>query len=59
ANTLLMNDQLLIPAGFPKTKRQLAILGLPMIELDTSEMRKMDGGLTCLSLRFAVPGYAS
>ena len=26
--------------------------GLPVIELDTSEFRKMDGGLTCLSLRW-------
>jgi N-dimethylarginine dimethylaminohydrolase len=27
-------------------------LGLPLHELDTSEARKMDGALTCLSLRF-------
>jgi len=30
----------------------LAKQGLPIIELDVSEMAKMDGGLTCLSLRF-------
>jgi len=52
ANTLLINDHLLLPAGFPKTKQQLGGLGLPIIELETSELRKMDGGLTCLSLRF-------
>lgn len=52
ANTLWINDHLLIPTGFPKTKAKLATLGLPIIELETSELRKMDGGLTCLSLRF-------
>lgn len=52
ANTLFINGHLLMPAGFPKTKQQLMTLGFPIIELETSEMRKMDGGLTCLSLRF-------
>ena len=52
ANTLLVNDRLIMPAGFPDTRRRLQALGKPIIELDTSEFRKMDGGLTCLSLRF-------
>jgi dimethylargininase len=52
ANSLLVNDQLLIPAGFPKTRQKVASLGFPIIELDMSETMKMDGGLTCLSLRF-------
>lgn len=52
ANTLWINDHLLMPAGFPKTKEKLMVLDLPIIELETSELRKMDGGLTCLSLRF-------
>jgi dimethylargininase len=52
ANTLWINEHLLMPAGFPKTKAQLTTLGLPIIELETSELHKMDGGLTCLSLRF-------
>jgi dimethylargininase len=51
ANTLWVNEHLL-PTGFPKTKAQVTALGLPIIELETSELRKMDGGLTCLSLRF-------
>lgn len=52
ANTLLINGRLITPSGFPETRARLEALDLPIIELDTSEFRKMDGGLTCLSLRF-------
>ena len=52
ANTLLVNEHLLIPAGFPLTRQKLEILGFEIIELETSEVRKMDGGLTCMSIRF-------
>ena len=51
ANTLWVNDQLLMPGGFPKTRQLLADTGLPIHELDVSEAQKMDGGLTCMSLR--------
>jgi len=52
ANTLLVNEHLLIPAGFPATRQKLEVLGFKIIELETSEVRKMDGGLTCMSIRF-------
>ncbi len=52
ANTLLVNDTLIMPAGFPSTRRKLETLGMPIIELNMSEAQKMDGGLTCMSLRF-------
>jgi len=52
ANTLLVNEHLLIPTGYPGTRKLLGTLGLNMIELEVSEVRKMDGGLTCMSLRF-------
>ncbi len=52
ANTLLVNKHLLMPAGFPRTRKQLEVLRLDIIELETSEVRKMDGGLTCMSIRF-------
>jgi len=42
----------LVPAGFPQVSSELARLGYSTIELDMSEFRKMDGGLSCLSLRF-------
>jgi len=52
ANTLWVNDSLIMPKDFPATKKQLSALNQPIIELDMSEVAKMDGGLTCLSLRF-------
>jgi dimethylargininase len=52
ANCLPVNDFLLIPKGFAKSKAKLTDLGYNLIELEMSEFRKMDGGLTCLSLLF-------
>ena len=52
ANSLLVNDHLLIPAGYRDTRKKLESTGLKLIELGISEVRKMDGGLTCMSLRF-------
>ena len=51
-NTLWINDTLITPDGYPDTLSKLERLGLNVISIDTSEFRKMDGGLTCLSLRF-------
>jgi len=51
-NTLLVNERLITPRGFPKTLKELKKLGMGIIELDMSEAQKMDGGLTCMSLRF-------
>jgi dimethylargininase len=52
SNTLYLNETLIMPAGFPRTRTSLETLGQPIIELDVSEVQKMDGGLTCMSLRF-------
>jgi dimethylargininase len=52
ANTLWVNGTLITPAGYPATRKLLDALGMPVIELDVSEVCKMDGGLTCMSLRF-------
>ena len=52
SNTLLVNGTLITPKGFPDTLAKLKTLGIPVVELDTTEARKMDGGLTCMSLRF-------
>ena len=52
ANCLFINDYLLIPKGFPKARQKIADLNYNILEIDMSEFRKMDGGLTCLSLIF-------
>ncbi len=52
ANCLSLNGRILIASGFPGVKRELELLGYPTVSLDMSEFQKMDGGLSCLSLRF-------
>ncbi|MBI4454043.1 N(G),N(G)-dimethylarginine dimethylaminohydrolase [Candidatus Woesearchaeota archaeon] len=52
ANCLFVNNFLMVPKGFPKTKQKISELRYNIIEVEMSEFRKMDGGLTCLSLLF-------
>ena len=52
ANCLVLNDVVLIPAGFPATAELLQDRGFRIKELDVGEFRRADGGLSCLSLRF-------
>lgn len=52
ANCIRVNDFVIIPKGYEETKRQINEAGYETIELDMSEVRKQDGGLSCLSLRF-------
>ncbi len=52
ANCIWMNGYILVPQGYPKVKQAIADKGYKIIELDTSEFKKLDGGLSCLSLRF-------
>ncbi len=52
ANCLLVNDTLLIPKGFLSTKENVSKLNQKILEINTSEFQKMDGGLTCLSILF-------
>jgi dimethylargininase len=52
ANCLWINNRILVAAGFPGTKRQFDDLNYQTIALEMSEFQKMDGGLSCLSLRF-------
>jgi len=52
ANCIRVNDHVLFAAGFPKLRDNLAASRYKLIELEMSEFQKMDGGLSCLSLRF-------
>jgi dimethylargininase len=50
ANTVRAADTLLIAAGHPALSEALAARGFTLIELDTSEFRKAEAALSCLSL---------
>ncbi|MGA8533665.1 MAG: arginine deiminase family protein [Candidatus Tumulicola sp.] len=52
ANCVRVNDVLLVASGHPHLLADFARLGYATVALDVSEFRKMDGGLSCLSLRF-------
>ncbi|MEM5774606.1 MAG: arginine deiminase family protein [Anaerolineaceae bacterium] len=52
ANCIRVNETVLVAAGFPQVGKLVENLGLPVILLNMSEFEKMDGGLSCLSLRF-------
>lgn len=54
ANSLWINGLIIVPAGYPQTLRLLRQAGYKTLTLDMSEFRKLDGGLSCLSLRFRV-----
>jgi dimethylargininase len=52
ANCVHINGKLLLAAGFPELNKQVNDEVTEVIEVDLSEYAKLDGGLTCLSLRF-------
>ena len=52
ANCVRINGSVLIAEGFPSFAETLAAHGYETIAVDMSEFQKMDGGLSCLSLRF-------
>jgi dimethylargininase len=51
-NCVRVNDHVLVAAGYPAFEGKLRALGYETIALEMSEFQKMDGGLSCLSLRF-------
>lgn len=53
ANCIRVNGQVLVPAGCEKTREKISGRGYEVIEMEMSEFRKVDGGLSCLSLRLA------
>ena len=52
ANSIRYNDRVLMPAGFPGTLQRLLEAGYQVCEINNSECAKLDGGMSCLSLRF-------
>ena len=50
ANAVALTMRVLLAAGHPETAAAIRSRGFFVTELDMSEFRKLDGGLTCLSL---------
>ncbi|MEP0943028.1 MAG: arginine deiminase family protein [Rhizobiaceae bacterium] len=53
ANAIRFNGLVLFPAGFPETLEKLKAAGFAVQEIGNSEAAKLDGGMSCLSLRFS------
>lgn len=52
ANCVRVNDYVLVAEGYPAFAAALRDLDYSVLSLAMSEFQKMDGGLSCLSLRF-------
>jgi dimethylargininase len=52
ANSIWVNNNVIMPYGNRKTQKAVEEAGYNVIPVDTSEFRKIDGGVSCLSLRF-------
>ena len=52
ANGVLVNGTVLAASGYPRTRDILSAHGCRVMTLEVGEFRKVDGGLSCLSLRF-------
>ncbi|WP_261845133.1 dimethylarginine dimethylaminohydrolase family protein [Aliamphritea ceti] len=52
ANSLYINGTVLMPDGYPKAQAIIEAKGYPVKTIDISEFEKIDGGISCLSLRF-------
>lgn len=51
ANAVRINDHVLVASGYPRVTARVEQLGYRTLVLDISEFAKLDGGLSCLSLR--------
>ncbi|MBH67955.1 MAG: dimethylarginine dimethylaminohydrolase [Rhodospirillaceae bacterium] len=52
ANAIRVNSQVLMGREYPKTLEMVMALGFNVVPLATSEIRKIDAGLSCMSLRW-------
>lgn len=53
ANAIRFNELVVMPDGFPKTRDKLAEAGYNVKAIGNTEAGKLDGGMSCLSLRFS------
>lgn len=50
ANAVLVNDVVIYPSAFPRTRAKLERDGIDVRTVDASELAKAEGGVTCCSL---------
>ncbi|MCF2903499.1 arginine deiminase-related protein [Octadecabacter sp. CECT 8868] len=53
ANAIRVNDYVFLSAGHPKTAEKLQAAGYTLKILNTSQAALVDGGLSCMSLRYS------
>jgi dimethylargininase len=58
ANALRIGDTVVLPAAYPATRALLEQSGFHVRVVDTSELAKAEGSVTCMSLVFDSPGRA-
>jgi dimethylargininase len=49
---VVVGGSVIVPAGYPGVSAMLRKLGFEILPVAMSEFRKMDGGVSCLSLRW-------
>ncbi len=54
ANLIRVNDAVILRSGFEKTKQLLEESGYLVMTVPADEAAKIDGGLSCMSLRFSL-----
>ncbi|MBT8410640.1 MAG: dimethylarginine dimethylaminohydrolase, partial [Octadecabacter sp.] len=54
ANAIRVNDVVFLSAGYPKTAEKLDQAGYRVVCLNTSQAALVDGGLSCMSLRYSL-----
>lgn len=52
ANCVWFNGAVIVPEGYPEVLQTVQKAGYQTVQCDTGEFKKIDGGLSCLSLRF-------
>ncbi len=52
ANAVLVDDTIIYPSAFPKTRAKLQAAGIRMVIVEADELAKAEGAVTCCSLIF-------
>lgn len=55
ANLIRFNDKVFVSAAYSRTQDLLTSMGYDVSAIDNREAEKIDGGLSCMSLRFSLP----